>query len=201
MAVSALALARGTPALTRREGPHHAAPRGSRPPRAASERGRPRPACTRRSRRVRRQRGQDADHGVDAVVHLEPPSDHAGVAPEPVRQKSWRQQEYRFGPAGPRRCCESHGPATGFTPRTSKKFQETTPVVTRSGSTPPSRVKVMEWYSTTPSRVSLPAAVVDHLERRKAQVLDARGRRLLPKATSCSPGRRAAAAGGRRSRR
>ena len=44
-------------------------------------------------------------------------------------------------------------PNAGCTPSTSKKFAETTPVATRSGSARPSRMNHMSWNSTTPSRL------------------------------------------------
>jgi hypothetical protein len=50
--------------------------------------------------RVLGQRGQDADHGVDAVVHLEAPPHRGGIAPELRQPELVAQQQHRLGSVG-----------------------------------------------------------------------------------------------------
>ena len=65
-------------------------------------------------------------------------------------------------------------------PSTSKKFGETTPVATRSGSPRRSRSKLIWWNSTRPSKLASCCAVVVELLDRDAEVrLIGRGGRLL----------------------
>ena len=75
-----------------------------------------------------------------------------GSPPKLRFQYLWLRSKTACAPGASSASCRLL-PYTGWTPRTSKTFAETTAVETRSGSARPRRMNHILWKSTTPSRL------------------------------------------------